>query len=420
MTDMQSGDLGWKSVFVARQPIFDTKMKIWGYELLFRSEKGVNEALVGNDDVATSSVIADGVTLAADGLPADKRLLINFPTNLLLDETAHVLPKERCVIEILEHVKPTQRVLEAVKKLKEAGYTIAVDDYEGASTAALDRFLPLADIVKIDILALDSDPRKVAEAVKKPKEYGCMLLAEKVENNIIYEGCKALGFQLFQGFFFSKPEVIPGKTLSSNELTKLQLLQELGGDFKMKRLAEILATDPSMSYRLFRYINSVGFDLTVKVESLERAIRLLGQRRISQWLRTAIMADLNPQPKAGELAFLSVHRARFFELLSAEGGMGHDPESMFMLGLFSLLDAMLGMNMEDIIKAMPLNDDVEKALRGKNDLSQLLLLAGSYERGLWTETDQHLDKIKLNPTKADMLYALARDWTQKALFATKA
>lgn len=403
----------YESIFVARQPVFLADENVWGYELLFRSGED-NVAIVTDDSQATSSVIADGLTMAMEGMPSNSRILINFPEQMLVDDTGFALPKETCVIEILEDVRPSMKTLNAVKRLKEAGYTIAVDDYFGQPD--LKPFIELADIVKIDILELNSDPKAIMQTVRNiPK--GIQLLAEKVEDNTTFKHLKAAGFTLFQGFFFSKPEIIPGKKLSTNEMTKLQLLSELTkSDFEPKRLAEVLQSDPNLSYRLFRYINSVGFGLRQKVTSLKRAIDMMGMLQAKQWLRTAVLADMNPSPRAGELAYMSVHRAKFMESLCSISKEGKcEPDIMFISGLFSLLDAMLGIEMDDILIKLPLDDAIVDGLTGEGEIRDLLTLVSVYEHGEWDKASEQLNRLHLDPRETDLVYARSRLWAQKML-----
>lgn len=409
----------YESIFVARQPVFHTDETIWGYELLFRSGE-VNMANVVDDTQATSSVIADGLSLAMEGMPAGSRILINFPEEMLLSDAGFALPKETCIVEVLENVNPTGEALEAVRRLKKAGYTIAVDDFFGQEE--LRPFLELADIVKIDILELESNPRRVAEAVRGIPLDRIQLLAEKVEDEITFNGLKHLGFTLFQGFFFSKPEIIPGRKLTSNELTKLQLMAEMSHpEFEPRRLAEILQSDPNLSYRLFRYINSVGFGLSQKVTSLKRAIDMMGMIQAKQWLNTAIMADINNTPRAGELAYMAVHRAKFLESVCTMQKDGScEPDSMFISGLFSLLDAMLGIELDEILVKLPLDETIIKGLTGEGEIRDYLSLANSYERGQWSDTEARLQALHLDVLDVDTTYAKSRLWAQRMLGFSKA
>jgi len=417
--DLPKEHAGHEDVFVARQPIFDRKQHVWGYELLFRASAQAQTAQMADSDMATTQVIADGFVLAHSGMDPGQRVLINFPENLLLQDAAFALPKDICIIEILENVEPRPDVLDALGRLKRAGYTLAMDDYAGEPE--LEPFLDLADVVKVDILKLGADKRKIEKVAKALRKYKCLLLAEKVEDLDIFGSTKALGFVLFQGFFFSKPEVIPGKKISTGEIAKLRLLQELGNqDFEVKRLSEIIHADLSLSYRLFQYINSVGMGVRHKVESVSRAVTLIGQRQLSQWLRAVIMADLSPSKKAEELAFMSVHRARFLELLAEKTKVcRHPTETMFLLGLFSLLDAMLGQSMGEVVGQLPLDPEVKAALTGQeNELFGWLHLANAYERGNWEEVFSAMRQKDLSQENADGSYVQAMAWTQRILGKT--
>ncbi len=410
MTDIASLS---EAVFIARQPIFHPDETIWGYELLFRSGED-NFADVLDQEQATSSVIADGLSLAREGMGDNARILINFPEKLLVDDVGFALPRDACVIEILEHVRPGKDTLAAARRLKEAGYALAVDDFFGQPE--LRPFLDLADIVKIDVLALDADVGKVTGALEGLPD-GITLLAEKVEDIETFNLLKELGFDLFQGFFFSVPEVIPGRKLTSSELTRLHLLNELSKpDLEPARLAEILQSDPSLSYRLFRYINSAGVGLRQKVTSLKRALDMMGMQQAKVWLRTALVADINVTPKASELAYLAVLRGKFLEQVCHGSNLKTcEPDALFMTGLFSLLDAMLGVDMSDILEALPLEEKVADALLGRGDFHQLLRLVASFERGFWGDAKQRLARLELEPSQAELLYVKSRGWTQKAL-----
>jgi EAL and modified HD-GYP domain-containing signal transduction protein len=408
-----------ENIFVARQPIFDRSEKIWGYELLHRESETAMVANISDGDVATQAVIADGVSLAMEGLTGKhQRILINFPQNLLVAGAALALPKDTCVVEILEDVRPTPEVLDALRELKKAGYTLAMDDFCGET--CLLPFLDLVDIVKVDILGLDSDPDKIRAVHSVAVRHTATLLAEKVEDRETYDLLRDMGFDLFQGFFFSKPQIVPGKKLSSSQMSKLQLLRELGkDDFELREIANILKADPSLSFRLFRHINSAGFGLNSKVDTLDRAVVIMGQRPIAQWLRTALMSDLNSSSNAGELVFLSVQRAKFLEMLAMHAGMTKNvhPDSFFVVGLFSLLDSMLGMRMKDLLKTLPLDEIITCTLDGSCPEHTLLKLAHSYERGYWADTDKRIREMNLDRRTVDALYVEARNWAQRALAA---
>lgn len=401
----------YQTLFVARQPILRSDETVWGYELLFRSDNQ-NIAEIVDDSEATSSVIADGMTLAMESMPGKKRVLINFPEQMLLDDMAFALPKGHCVIEILEDVRPTPQVLQAVQRLKEAGYILAVDDYFGQPE--LQAFIDLADIVKIDILGLDEDLERIAKAIEPLKKAKKHLLAEKVENKALFHELKKMGFSLYQGFFFAQPEIIPGRKLTANETSKLQLLSELSNkEFDPGRLSEILQSDPHLSYRLLRYINSVGIGLQNKVTSLKRAIDLMGMLQTKQWVRTALLADLNAQGNANELAFRAVHRAKFLEsICTIKRQEACKPDIMFTTGLFSMLDAMLGIEMGTVLGQLPLDNEIVEALLGHGKIRDFLNLSLFYEKDNHVSKTALADQVGLPVTQLDELYANALHWTQ--------
>ena len=404
-----------ENVFVARQPIFDAKEHLWGYELLFRASRGASGAAVVDADAATSTVIADGFSLALPGVGDGARLLVNFPQNLLLSEAALALPPEICIIEILETVEPTPEVLRALAALREAGFTLALDDYMGE--ARLAPFLDVVGLVKVDVLGLRAEPERVAALAGMLRERKIMTLAEKVEDEAAFELTRRAGYDYFQGFHFSRPEIIPGRKISSGELSKLQLLDELGRpDFDVSRLSSILQQDPSLSYRLLRTINSAAHGLAQRVDSVRQAITLLGQKRITQWLRAVIIADLSPHRRAREIAFNSVLRGRFLQLLARkEAGLGLAPESMFLLGLFSRLDALLGMPMPEVLEHLPLAPALAEALVGdgaeNGGLGGWLHLAEAYERNEWKRVLTFVRERGLDVRALNRLHTRALSWT---------
>lgn len=410
-----------EDIFVARQPVFDRSNNVWGYELLFRASGDAPTANVDNPDQATLQVIADGFTLAMDGIAPGQKALINFPRNLLVDDSAFALPSDVAVIEILEDVRPEPDVMASLQAIKKAGFSIALDDFMGEDE--LVPFIKVADIIKVDVLGIigsdeKQDIDRLREITKDLSKTGRLLLAEKVEDNDIFELCKELGFSLFQGFFFSKPKIIPGKKISPSELTKLQLLKELGNEnFETSKLADTLRLDPSLSYRLFRFINSASMGVSQKVESVTRAITLLGQRQLQQWLRIVILTDLAPTQRGQQATFLSVQRGRFLELMSKHcPAWSNQHETMFLLGLFSLLDAVLGQRMETIVEQVTLDKSVGEALLGKtNDYADGLRLVQAYERNDWETVQDILEAQHFDRAKADALYTQSLHWTQQLI-----
>lgn len=405
-------DVFLDSFFVARQPVFDVDKGIWGYELLFRNSAESNVADVGDEDAATSQVIADGFGLIEDDIEEGQRLLVNFPRNMLLEGAADFLPSEVCVVEILEHVQPEPDVIEVLKKLKEQGYVLALDDYIGQE--GFEPFIELADIVKVDCLELD--PEGLANIAGNLKPLGVTLLAEKVEDNEMFNRCRELGFELFQGFFFSRPEIILGKKMSTNNLNRMQLLKSISGDtFEVDDLTQAINSDVSISYRLLKFMNSPTFGLPNKINSIQQAITLIGYKKLAGWLRMILLSDMCSGPAGSELAFLSIKRAKFFELICRD--LKQCPvsaESMFMLGLFSLLDVLLGRPMCELMDELPVEKDLVLALTGKKSEAALYLdLVKALEKADWEKLTSLIMENKLSALSVARNHLAAMQWANE-------
>ena len=400
-------------VFVARQPIFTPQRMIWAYELLFRSSSVCTTAEFPDADQATQQVIADGYTLARTGINPTTKAFINFPRNLLLEETAFALPPETSVIEVLETVEPEPAILGRLQTLKKNGYIIALDDFVGQP--GYEPLLELADIIKVDILGMTTE--QIEKIVEELKPYPGKLLAEKVEDIEIFEATKSMGFDLFQGFFFSKPEIIPGYKLSSNQQSRLRLLKELSTeDFELPALSEIVQSDVSISYRLMQYINSTHFSTRIKVESISRALGLLGRRNIQQWLRVTVMADLNKTDSGRELMWLSICRGRFLQLMAEHATTTFPANSMFILGLFSLLDALLGQPMETILKNIPLDEELKKYIIDPEGTGCVWIkFLRAQERGEWETSNAILESQNIDLSVAADLNIQAQNWASEML-----
>ncbi|MFP4398440.1 MAG: EAL and HDOD domain-containing protein [Desulfonatronovibrio sp.] len=404
-------------VFVARQPVFDVNMDIWGYELLFRHSAKSGTADFEDGDVATAQVIADGFGMAEEWLVPGQKLLINYPSSMLLQGTARTLPANIAVVEILETVRPDQDILDMCLELKNEGYILALDDFVG--DPGFEPLLEQADIVKVDVLNIA--PGSLEGVLERLEKYSCTLLAEKVENLESFEQCKEMGFELFQGYFFSKPKIVQGRRLSANQLSKLELIDILGSDnLDLAGIARIIEGDVSLSYRLLRYINSVSTELPYKINSISHAVNMLGQRRVSTWLQVIILAEMNTTARASELLFLSLQRAKFLELIALQNRTSPmSPDSMFILGLFSMLDALLSQPMKDILEKISLEPSLTQALTGENkELRIWLDLAVSCEKGEWKDTEDALKKIGISPGQAALVLNKATAWAGHFLSMT--
>lgn len=443
----QEGPACGPVLLVARQPVFDASGEVWGYELLFR-HPGSPECCSGDVDasVATASVIADGFAMARPALGQGQRLLVNFAEDMLLAGTPRILPPDVCGVEVLETVPATEAVLRVLSDLKSEGYLIVVDDYAGQP--GMDALLDMADIVKIDVLGRPLPDLARDVAGLRPRQ--CQLLAEKVEDLATHRQCEALGFSLFQGFFFSRPELVHGRRLDSSQAAKMRLLATLAReDVNIKAATEVVRSDAALSYKLLRYINSVHFGLPVKITSIQHGISLLGTRNLVQWLCVTVLSEFDTGPIARELIAVSALRAKFLELCASRallragqvragqvraGQMGSgqmeagqmQPEvaplsvprpvpqsgALFMLGLFSLLEPLLCLPLAELLRSLPLMDELAEALaEHTGPYAPWLELMEHYERGRWDEVLARGAAMGLTQVDLAMAYAGALEWS---------
>lgn len=406
---------GRKAIFVARQPIFDAHEQVWAYELLFRASAQARTAVVVADgDLATASVIADGFSLAFSGMDKSRKAFINFPQRLLLDDSVYALPKEICVVEVLETIVPTPQMLVALRQIKERGYILALDDYVGQP--GFEEIIPLADIVKVEVLGMSTERlRAISLDLQK---YGCRLLAEKVEDRATYELTKSCGFTLFQGYFFSRPETVTGSKIPTPVLAKMRLLRALAGDdFDVRELSHIISSDPSVSYRLLNFINSAAFSLRSKIHSIQQALTLLGKQQIRQWFLAVIISDFDSTSKVQEAAYTSLQRARYLESMGRLlDEKAFPPETLFMLGLFSKLDVLLAQPMNRLLESIHLEKDVEAALLSKPSPYWVWLsLVEDIELANWEDVEEFLASRGLDQETSAKNYAESIEWTQTLL-----
>jgi len=343
--------------YVARQPIFTPANQIWGYELLFRSGTGRNAAEINDQDLATIAVATCGFLQSQETADITKKICINFTEKLILEGAPLGLPPSVTVIEVLEHIQPSPALIEALLQFKQEGYLIAIDDYEGSSFQR--ELLDYADIVKVDVLGKDFPE---IEAIRETLNGNRSLkIAEKVDSRQMLDHLSALAFDLYQGYFFAKPEVLSGRKLESSAIAKLRILQSVeNAQLSPETIEEIIISDPSVTYRLLRLINSPAFGFSMKIRSVRQAILLLGLKRLRYWLRMVVMSDILGDGKTPELYIMSLNRGRILEELSNEGHIQTaGPDTLFLFGMLSLIEAMLEVPLEEIMKELPLSEEIK-------------------------------------------------------------
>lgn len=398
-----------EEAFIGRQAILDQQKNVYAYEILFRS--GLKNAFDPNLDgnVATQSVMVNAMLdFGMNKLVSDKRAFINFTEQNLLTRAPKLLPSETVVVEILENVQPTSEILEVVKELKEAGYKIALDDF--VLLPGYEPLIEMADIIKVDFRITNSpeERKKMREILPKHVR----LLAEKIETEEEFQQALTYGYVLFQGYFFCKPTILQQKRLTSNALSKMRLLREINRqNVDFSAITGVISSDTNLVHKLLTYINSAGVGLANHVSNLKQATVLLGASGVRRWV-TLVSLQTFSEDKPPELFTLSLMRAKFCELIAAKlKRPGLTADTGFLLGMFSLLDVLLNLPMEEVLKEVNLSDELTDALLGKdNDLRRLLDLVIAYEKGDWDTVIAYCERENLSPEFLQPTYDNVLEW----------
>ncbi|MCG8637323.1 MAG: HDOD domain-containing protein [Desulfobacterales bacterium] len=369
-------------VFVARQPVFNSRKKIFGYELLFRL--GLENSFPDIDgSTATSSVLSSTFfSFELNDILSGKPGLINFTRDLLVKQTPLLFPKEHIIIEVLEDIEPEPEIMHALELIKQQGFRIALDDF--VYDNKFDGMIDLCDMIKFDLMATPLDTLEpVFSSVLEDRNI--TLLAEKVETHEEFEQAKAMGFDLFQGYFFSKPEVLSKQDISSGQITKLKLASEASReDPDLENIESLIKKDVSVSFKLLKFINSAYFQRRAPINTIKDAITFLGIDELKKFLNVVVVSDLNPG-KPNELIRSSVIRARMCERCGSMLKTKFSTDELFVIGLFSSMDAIMDMPMDKILESIALSDRIKDALLGRDaQFRQLNSVVSSFEQGNWT------------------------------------
>jgi len=397
-------------VLVGRQPILDRQNRTVAYELLFRSSP--QNYFDGSDgSLASTTVIANSfLEIGCNRVLGGRRGFINFTRQLLVQGHASILPKDRVVIEILEDVTPDAEVVEACRKLNEAGYILALDDVGAADGQA--ELQPFVEYAKLDWMALPAEAR--APLCEFFREKGMRVLAEKVETQQDYESAVTCGCELFQGFYFARPEILSARQVPTSKLACLRLLSEIQKpDLSFERIEALVRPDIGLAQKLLFFVNSAAFACRQPIDSLPQALIYLGERNIRKWVMLAAMPKV-ASGKPGELVTASVVRARFSELAAEHAEPRQRAASCFLIGLLSLLDAMVGRPLEELVLELGLETHVADAIVGKsgggNGMRLLLDLAVALERSDFDAALRLAASAGLAPGLAGQLHLEAMTW----------
>ncbi len=380
-------------IFLARQPILDRGQSIVAYELLFRSGQQ-NFAQIENELNATASVIISLFNeMGVQSVLGNERGFINVGSTFLMSDMIELLPPDKIVIELLETIEITPTILEQCRKLKQHGFSLALDDFSVMQEQYI-ILLPLIDIIKVDLMQLSSD--ELTKTTRKLREYPAKLLAEKVETREQFEHCKQLGFHFFQGYYFAKPVILTGKRVEPSAITLFKLLSLVLDDASSEHLVGAIKGDSNLTYNLMKLVNSVGSGASQKIDTLAKAIIMVGRRQLQRWVQLLLYTINDKGQTSNPLMQLAATRAKMLEILCR--CMNNPDTAMqergFITGSFSLLDTLLSMPMADVMAKLSLHEDVKLALIERTGpLGQLLQLIESLEKGDFESVEATLNTL---------------------------
>jgi c-di-GMP-related signal transduction protein len=400
--------------FVARQPIFDRQLKVFAYELLFRSgfdnvcDIDGSEGDIASSEVLTTSFVITGL----QELTAGRRASINFTRNLLLQEIPTLFPPEVLLVEVLEDVVPKPEILRACRKLKNAGYTILLDDFTP-------EYLPSPLLEYVDIVKVDFGACSISNCLAIPQRLenrGLRFLAEKVETVEQFRQAVESNYTYLQGYFFSKPVIRTDNTIPGSKLVYLRILDEInrpGVDFA--DIEKVVKQDVSLSYKLLKFLNSAYFGLTQPITSIGHGLALLGMREIRKWVALSALSRL-AEDKPDEIIVQSLVRGRLCECIAGEMGLRNRGPELFLMGIFSLVDAIVDKPMSEILGQLPLTEETKSALLGADHFFRDVLdTVISYERGDWPRFANLAATIHLGEDVMPNLYQESMRWVNRAL-----
>jgi len=404
-------DAGANAKYVARQPILDAKQEVVAYELLFRSGLA-NVFDCESPDRASSSVIADAFLLIGlEELTGGKRAFLNFSRSLLVGDIAQLLPRELTVIELLETIEPDAEVIAACRRLKARGYTLALDDFTWSD--AYRPLVELADVIKVDFLVTQGSERLTL--ARRLRRFGVTLLAEKVETLEDFEEGLAAGYEWFQGFFFSRPNIVVGNDVHAYKPHYLRILELVRSpDVNLREVERSVRRDVSLCYKLLRYVNSASFARQEHVESIRHALSLVGLDEVRKWVALLTVAGM-AEGKPSELIRTALVRARFCELLARPFGLPDAETNLFLVGLFSVIDALLDRPLARVLREVPLANDVALALRDQSGpLAPPYRCVLAWEHGDWAALEALVAGLPGHGAGVPEAYRSALEWARES------
>jgi len=371
------------NIYIGRQPIFDRDMRIIAYELLYR-DSSKNQATINCQNTSTTTVILNLITeFGFTTATGNKTAFVNLSKDFLTGMLPIYLPADKVVLEILEDTIVDDALIAGLQQLKKQGFTLALDDFIYSSE--WEPILPLVDYIKVEIPALNRD--EIKQHVSRLKKYNVKLLAEKIESEEEYNFLHTCGFDLFQGYFLERPEVIKGKGIASNKLSILLLLAKLSNEnITVDDLVKSISSDVSLCYKMLRHLNSAYYSLERKIESIHEAVTYVGIKKLKYWATLIALSNINNKPD--DYMQLTMVRAYMCEQIAIRNGT-QDTQPFFAVGLLSTLNTLLALPMQQILESLPLSGDMQNALlHYQGATGKVLECVKAYENGEWDKIDK--------------------------------
>jgi EAL and modified HD-GYP domain-containing signal transduction protein len=403
-----------KEFFLARQPILNREQSLIAYELLFRGA-GSGTANVTDDLEATASVIAHANELGLGNVIGSALGFVNVDAAVLMSDFVEVLPKNQAVLEILETVVVTPEIVARVAQLARTGFIFALDDVI-AHSEDLQKFMPYVSIIKIEITGMGREQLQLL--AQQFGGNGKKLLAEKVETLEQFNMCLDLGFDYFQGYYFARPVVMTGRKLSPSQMAIMQLMSLLVADAESSEIEHSIKQDAALGLMLLRLVNTPGLGVTRKIESLSQALIVLGRLQLQRWLQIMLYADSAKSKQMGSpLLVLATSRGKLLELMTEKlfPGKRNMADTAFTVGIMSLMDALFGTPMEELLTQIAVDEDVSRALLAREGLFGDMLKLAEYTERIEECGDMIPEALEALDLTSDELYEIqlgAFEWSE--------
>ena len=395
--------------FIGRQPILDPQQKIIGYELLFRSNGEDNAAHFADDFSAGAQVLVNTLSnMGTEWLMGDKLAFLNVTEVMLSSEFMELLPAKRSVLEIKGEISPSPALLERLQSLHAMGFTFALHLAQISSDN--EALIKLCRYIKVDLLSTPLD--KLADIVATLKPYNLKIIAEKVETLAAYKRCKECNFDFYQGYYFAHPEIISAKVFNQSQATVLDILNMVRNNVDLAEIERGFKRDVALSFKLLLYTNSVGFGLSCEIQSIRHALSILGYKQLYRWLTLLIMTS-NEDATPPALMKTAITRGRLTELLGHDIVDRTERDNLFIVGIFSLLDAMLEMPMEKVLDKLTLPEHIADALRAREGIyGPFLALAEACESADIQRINVLATSLMIEPAKVNEAHLQALAWVE--------